>query len=997
MKRILLLALGAQAAIAFGANAAETVPFSENFDNLTGFRSGWATLDVNNDGRTWSPYSNQATVEGDFFTTIGIDDWLFTPAIPLEQGKTYVLEFECTKGYGDNNPSLEIKYGLTQTPEGMSQSVLPATVQDLYFANDKQRIVFKPTATGDYYFGFHGTGTEVGGIKLDNINIKEATMPSAVTGLTITKSATYGDTKVQVSFRAPLTSVAGSTLQSLEKIVVTRSGVTVKTIENPTPNEEISFEDVCAYGSGNYVWKAVPYGADGEQGIAAESAPVFVGVNAPAQPANVKVVEDGHSGTLTLTWDPVTTDRNGEAMPAEFIDYQVLFNGSYIVPTGATSPHVFKACEPDEQIFAHVAVAAKSSYGSGVTATGTFVAGKPYGEYHESFDNAEISHPIEPTATDLQKPADLNVYDTAMLMMALGLEGDADGTDGCVAITSQYTGYSAGIAIGKFNADGIDNPYLTFATHYCPIQQGVNMKNVITVSADTGNGYEDVLVYDMAGHNGLEGWHRVEMPLSQFKGNDVMLMIKGTIINSPYVLIDNINVIDYKDKNLTARTLSAPETVNPGESFYVYGHVENTGKDATPVAEAVLLLNGREVATAKVEALQPGNTAIVSFGQKLTIVNEPANVYTMRVDYADDMNADDNLSAAVTVKNVLPKYPAVGDLRAEKSGKNSVALTWSAPTGEMETEEITESFENGTDFAHSYGDWTFIDRDGNPAGNYDNLPGLSSYSGPFIANGTNYLNFAARTGNKSLAFVISEEGETNDWAISPRLSSDAQTVSFYACGYDKYGYAYESFRFLASTTGNDPDDFTEVETDQNLSFIGGKEWQHFTFDLPEGTTYFAINYAPDYGISLRIDDITFTPGDSGEALDLLGYNVYRNGVKLNSETLAECNFAENEVPGGDHTYHVTAIYNRGESRGSNPAEVSFEVSLDKVEAAGISVSGREGEIEITTSGNAVDYMVLTADGRCMTSGVAEGSIRIPASAGIYLVATPAGAVKVAVK
>ena len=388
-------------------------------------------------------------------------------------------------------------------------------------------------------------------------------MPSAVTGLTITKSATYGDTKVQVSFRAPLTSVAGSTLQSLEKIVVTRSGVTVKTIENPTPNEEISFEDVCAYGSGNYVWKAVPYGADGEQGIAAESAPVFVGVNAPAQPANVKVVEDGHSGTLTLTWDPVTTDRNGEAMPAEFIDYQVLFNGSYIVPTGATSPHVFKACEPDEQIFAHVAVAAKSSYGSGVTATGTFVAGKPYGEYHESFDNAEISHPIEPTATDLQKPADLNVYDTAMLMMALGLEGDADGTDGCVAITSQYTGYSAGIAIGKFNADGIDNPYLTFATHYCPIQQGVNMKNVITVSADTGNGYEDVLVYDMAGHNGLEGWHRVEMPLSQFKGNNVMLMIKGTIINSPYALIDNINVIDYKDTNKLKRYVSERGKILP--------------------------------------------------------------------------------------------------------------------------------------------------------------------------------------------------------------------------------------------------------------------------------------------------------------------------------------------------------------------------------------------------------------------------------------------------
>ena len=1005
MKKSLLLALGVPAVIAFGAEASESVPFSENFDNLTDFRTGWSTVDVNNDGRTWKPYFNQATCEADFGSRTDLDDWLFTPAITLEGGKTYVIEFECTMGYimgGEPAyPSLEVGYGTAQTPDGMTVTLLPTTVQDQYFVYDKQRLVLTPAASGDYFFGFHGTGTQVGGIKLDNIAVKEATMPAAVTDFTITKSETYGDTKVQVSFRAPAKAVSGATLQALQKIEVVRSGITVKTIENPTPGDLITFEDNCTFGSGNYVWKATPYGEDGQQGIAAESANVFVGINAPAAPANVKVVEDGHSGMLTLTWDPVTTDRNGETMPAELIDYQVIFNGTYIVETGATSPYTFKACEPDEQIFAHVSVVAKNTnnYGSGVTGTGSFIAGRPYTEYHESFDNSEMSHAIEQRATDLEKPADIHIYDSAMLMMTLGLESDADGTDGCAAITSLYTGYSAGLAIGKFDVSNIDNPYLTFATHYGAIQNGVNMKNIITVSANTGDGYKDILVYDMNSHNGLEGWQRVEVPLADFKGSDVELLLKGTIINAPYVLIDNINLVDLKDKNLTARTLSAPAEAAPGENFFVHGNIENTGKEATPTADAVLLLDGKEVATAKVEALEPGNNARVSFSQTLSLLHAAENVYTMRLDYADDMNEADNISAAVTVKNLLPKFPAVENLTAEKTENNTVTLIWSEPTGEMLPEEITESFENGADFAHTFGDWTFIDNDGNPAGNYDNLPGLDDYSGPFIANGTNYMNFAALTGNKVLAFVASEEGATDDWAISPLLSGDAQTVKLNVRGYDTYGFFFESFRFLASSTGNAIADFTEVETDQELQWISGKEWKSYTFELPEGTRYFAINYAPEEasGIALRVDDVTFTPGDSGDPLELIGYNVYRNGEKLNSETLTGLTFTENEVPAGNHTYHVTALYNRGESRGSNPAEVSFVVSLDKVEASGITVKGGEGEIAVTTADSAVNILVIAADGRTVASVVAEGNLRIPAAPGIYLVATPAGAVKVAVK
>lgn len=1001
MKKSLLLAVGLPAMVSFGAYAAESVPFSENFNNLTDFRTGWTTVDVNNDGRTWKPYFNEACAQADFGATTDLEDWLFTPGITLEAGKTYVLEFGCAFGYMFSNqvyPSLKVGYGLSQTPEGMTHELLPTTVQQQYFTTEVQRFVLTPETSGDYYFGFLATGSQVGGIKLDNVAVKEATMPAAVTEFTVTKSETYGDSHVQVSFRAPDKAVSGAPIQALQKIEVVRSGINVKTIENPTPGEVISFEDNCTFGSGNYVWKATAYGEDGQQGLSAESKNVFVGVNAPANPTNVNITEEGNSGMLTLSWDPVTTDRDGTPMPAEFIDYQVIFNGSYIVETGATSPFTFKACEPEEQTFVHASVVAKSNYGSGVTPTDVFIAGKPYTEYHESFDNCETKHVMEQKITDKEKPAELHVYDNAILYMSLGLESDADGSNGCVAIISQYTGYSAGMSIGKFDLSNIDNPYLTFFTHYGAPQNGVNMKNLVTVYANTGNGFEEILKYDMDAHNGLVGWQRVEVPLADLKGSNVELMLKGTVINSPYILFDNISIVDFKDKNLTARSISVPGETTPGQDFFVHGFIENTGKEATPMADALLLLDGEEVAAAKVEALEPGANTTVSFSQKLTLLHPENNVYTISLVYADDMNADDNISAGAIVKNLLPKFPAAESLKADKKEVNTVELTWSEPTGEMLPEEMTESFEDATDFAHSFGDWTFIDNDGKAPGNYDNLPGLDDYSGPFIANGTNYMNFTANTGNKTLAFIAAEEdGTADDWAISPLLSGDAQTVKFYARGYDTYGYVYESFRFLTSTTGKEIADFTEVTTDQNLSMIGGKTWTEFTFDLPEGTKYFAINYAPDYGIALRVDDVTFTPGDSGDPLELLGYNVYRNGDKLNSETVTGLTFTDTEVPAGNHTYHVTALYNRGESRGSNPAEVSFAVSLDKVEASGITVKGGEGEIAVTTAGNAVNILVMTADGRTVASAVAEGTLRIPAAAGIYLVATPAGTVKVAVK
>jgi hypothetical protein len=63
---------------------------------------------------------------------------------------------------------------------------------------------------------------------------------------------------------------------------------------------------------------------------------------------------------------------------------------------------------------------------------------------------------------------------------------------------------------------------------------------------------------------------------------------------------------------------------------------------------------------------------------------------------------------------------------------------------------------------------------------------------------------------------------------------------------------------------------------------------------------------------------------------LMGYNVYRDGVKLNDSLLAETSFADLVETGGAYEFGVTAVYSYGKSQ---PAliTVSFPTPLNMPE------------------------------------------------------------------
>ena len=105
-------------------------------------------------------------------------------------------------------------------------------------------------------------------------------------------------------------------------------------------------------------------------------------------------------------------------------------------------------------------------------------------------------------------------------------------------------------------------------------------------------------------------------------------------------------------------------------------------------------------------------------------------------------------------------------------------------------------------------------------------------------------------------------------------------------------------------------------------FVQG--WTEFAADLPEGARRFAIRSCAEGAMMLMLDDVTFIPADGYfSGLALQGYNVYRDGVRLNADMVNDTSYTDTDAPSGKScVYHVTAVFDgHGESAPSDPVSV----------------------------------------------------------------------------
>ncbi|MDE6496937.1 MAG: choice-of-anchor J domain-containing protein [Duncaniella sp.] len=967
------------------------LPFSENFDTSDSMEL-FTVLDGNDNGTCWEyNYLNKAARI--MYSYEPMDDWMFTPPFNMEAGKMYRVEFAYYAYMENFVERLEVKWGASSTPEGMTETLLePVDVSSTVESPSRFKGVIVPEADGNYVIGFHGiSDPDCYYLYVDEISVSAAIAPgapAAAENLSV-QAAPDGSLSATVSFTAPSETIGGDRLTSISRIDVSRDGEVVKSFVSPAPGETLSFTDNTVPTSGRHTWSVVPFNADGAGD--AVSATMFVGINRPGLIKKVTAAETANDGEVALSWIAPEADIDGNPISQSLVSYdlyEIGESGEVPVKKGLTeTSYTYQAVAPDgEQNFHQWIVYPVTEAGRNDGRLSNIVAVGPALEcpYSESFAGKKLGH---------------NIVDSGVGNAEWSLYGDRDldgvtswdGDNGFAAMHSLTTGEYASLHFLKIRVpDG--NPTLSFYL-FC-IADDDNSEIEVTAISE---GKEVVLRSIVANVDGVPGgYKRVTVPLGEYSGKSLQISIKATIREYVYVIIDNIFVGELPGNDLAITGVAAPAEAKNGEEFNVMFRVENLGRLDAGNFDVALFRNGEKIAVKTLAGLAAGQGGVVAFPQRLSPVVGDGCEYHAEIVWNDDVNPDNNLSEKVVVKFRQTNLPAVDNIVGEQTG-DMVRLSWDEPDVSLaKPQPVTEDFESGEPWAKKFGEWTLIDNDGGKVGGIKGvtIPGMEAdvdLSQFFIFDTTDdsefNRTFAAHSGNRYLASIYNVDASpVDEWAVSPILSGDAQTVSFYAASYSEYP---ESIEVRYSTTGSAIEDFTESVLD--IPYLD-QGWNLYEAELPAGAKYFAIrSYAAD-AFMLMIDDVTFTP-ELGE-LSLMGYNIYRDGVRINDAPVEEPAFTDADAADGEHLYHVTAVYDKGESM---PVSVSVAKSgIPGVGASAVTVSVADRSIVITgAEGHPV--AVYTVDGKTVYSSAGQARTVIPVQPGIYIVKAATTVRKVIVK
>lgn len=969
-------------------------PYAEDFSNPDSFQA-YTVVDANADNLTWRLYEEEARAP--FAMKNDMDDWLMSPPLMLEAGRAYVVSFDAHGFLDFAKERLEVRFGDAPEPEAMSGVLLEPT--DIGEAPVRFTGYIVPEKTGKVYIGFHSVSpVNMFYLFVDNILVEAEARAGAPDMVTDIKAVpdTEGKPRLEISFNAPATDYAGEALESLDRIEVLRQGKEqpVKVFASPAPGERLSFVDEEA-SEAEAIYTFIPYNAAGEGKHAGLS--TYLGMTYPAASATAVLADTTDDGMVTLSWERVTTDCNGYAVNPDKIRYGV-FTVANGVPTPVATDikgtsHTFRAVAKGAQTFLQCAVIPYTDRGPGeATLSKMIPVGTAYRNYEESFADGELS-------TIFMRET---VNGFALWHPTTdGYPGyvSADGDNGYLLLDAYAIDDCSDIITGKISVGDMKSPALTFSVYNTFTENGGPSHNSVEVwGCAVGDDFKLLKRVEMHELGDLTGWYNIAVPLDEFAGKDVQLKFRGTAASYIYVLIDRLRVRPLFERDLKATDMMSLASVPAGSKFTVAVEVTNEGTRRVTDYSVDLYADGVKAGSEQGLPLEPDGKCLVPFNCVMPVLAEQSVEYTARVVYADDADKGNNEVGPIEVNPIISVLPVPRELEGSATAEGT-ALTWQAP--DMSTarpDMVEESFESGASFAHEFGDWTFVDADGIPVGGVlgTEIPGIEpgqTCSSFFVFDATDETvydhMFSALTGKKYLASLFRfNGGKVDDWAISPRLDPRAQTVSFYAAS---FMYAYpEAIEVLYSTGGKDLKDFKLLASYPKLD----ADWTQIVAELPEGTNYFAIRSVGEDSFMLMIDDVSYIPATGPTSVRHESYNVYRDGLRLNSEPVKATAWTDATAGKGNYSYRVTAVHNLGESAGSNEVTVDTSGVVSVSGAVSVYVDGRRIIIR-GADGEAVN--VAAADGRNVFAGEAEGTLSVDVEPGVYAVGVGGKAWKVLVR
>lgn len=915
-----------------------TLPWSVTLDSEEAFAL-FEPIDANKDDNTWQYWSKNSRDYNVVYRTSArnnADDWLVTPPVPMKANTNYTLRFHASGNSDYYTERLEVKAGIypTETALVQGESLLPPT--DLKMATREFTLNYTPAADGNYFFGFHAISeADQDYITLYDVLIElgaEDTAPDAPVALTVTPDPS-GELKATLGFTAPSKSVGGQTLSSLDKVEVLRDEVLIATLTDAVPAKACSFTDENVT-NGDHTYTVVAY-AGGKKGREAKGS-AFVGMDVPARPASMTISDGGT--TIKANWTKVTTGLNGRFFNPDRVAYRIYsFDAEnrptvFVAETADTEYDIPVNTAEGAARLEQYAVKAVTTGGEGDPVySNALLVGAPYGlPFLESFYDEANGAPA------LNK---FWYFDGSGLGYSYGLSnvsfaaGSSDMDNSSLKFLTRAYNDVINLTSGRIKMSGSGNRlYFDYRTDGAATSEF----GVFIVMPD-GNELS-LKKFDVREKS---SWTQAVVDLPDYLSalDFVMVRFQMKATGSPAVdqavYIDNVNIMDASRRDLKV-SLQLPGRVQKGKVAKAAVLVYNRAGSDVDSYTFTLDADGKEIVSRTVSEPIAAFTMRrfdIDIPVSAVNVNEAVNVKAT-VDCENDAEAANN---AAEGSFAIYSYtgPTVTGLAANsETGAN--VLSWTAP--EIVNVDVEEGFEDYTPFeVDSFGDWTAFSNDEAYAGQifedldlphqYENYAFMVTNfepeygAGEYFPGHGGYAFLSAFYGINDLI----EQVPTDKWLISPSLSGNAQTVSFWARNtpFDTQDMP-ENVSVGYSTTGSGMDDFTWV-TDVELK---GGYWTEIKASVPRGATYFAVrsNEPEATGFWLLLDDFKFETGPG--AVDK--YIVYCNGEKIGETSSAA--FTDPAPREEKDLYAVTARFVNGNE--SAPAFIYADGTSGVLDIAG---------------------------------------------------------------
>ena len=905
------------------------LPYDQPFNDEVAAKT-MTVIDANEDDETWQ-FFGDCFICGVSQEGLDDDDWLVTPAFNLSKDSVYQvsMDVKAEEGYSET-----VAVGQKAEAASLTQTVLtPTKVDNVNYRT--LSAVFAPKHDGACHIGVHALSLYAEGsyLYLDNLKVKcigSVKCPGAVTEAKAEPVGASTDRKVAISFKAPVVNMGGEALTAnLKHITVKRltDNKVVEKFSNIIPG------DICQMTDTPSVDGTVSYEITAENAVGkGETVTVstYVGLDQPGAVENLKI-SSTDDGQVTASWDAPSKGKHGGLIDKASLKYNIAnVDGSSLKSTTVSEPSFSEqmTMKGDEQRLAWYVITPRTQQGKGIAAsTDTVFVGKPYAvPYAESF--AKRSMQRGPWYGSMSALAEWNI-------MQYGTYADAADLDnGFIAFSTVTTGASSDFIGPKITLKDTHNPRLSFYVW--------NMKRSIhhlRVALRTPDGklhqLDDILPNDFDGEDNDGRWLKYSYSLSDLRSYEyVQLIFTGVGGNTEDLTsivplyVDQINVDDPLSFNLMMGDVSAMiDKVSVGDDVTVFANISNTGDRDAADFDICLYRGETLVGKTHVDELAAGQNTDVELKDAPNSDAALSSLYHAEIAWDSDEEASDNVSKNVVV-TVLPGRPFVKDAKAEAADDmQSVAISWSEPEGisnGAEAEDVVEDFESYVPFTIShFGEWTLMDNDG------ASTLGIQDGSGDFVqydnveapmafqvfnpsAVSLSPLYFPTHSGKQvAAAFSAGRYTANDDWLISPEVDG-AQTITFWACSPNNNYYGtQEEMEVLCSVEGKSIGSFKKVGS--TITVPG--QWTQYSADLPEGARYFALRCTSKDQYILFVDDIKYRKAGTG--LKLLGYNVYRDGMRLNASPITATKYTDNRSVDTDVTYSVKAVYNTGESRAAN--------------------------------------------------------------------------------